>query len=131
MVLKLLLFWKACWPYMSPEQTGRTNWTIDSRIDLYSLEATLYDILTGHPPFQADDALEMVYCHLAQIPVPPCEIIDNLQLSLLSDIVMKLLAKNAGDRYHSAYGVKVDLERCRPDVSLAKEPQTRTFAVHI
>src|SRR5712664_1397105 len=59
--------------YMSPEQTGRMNRSIDTRSDLYSLGVTLYQMLTGHLPFAAADPLEWVHCHIARQPTPPGE----------------------------------------------------------
>ena len=59
--------------YMAPEQTGRMNWSIDSRSDLYALGITFYQMLTGNLPFTAADSMEWVHCHLAKRPVPPAE----------------------------------------------------------
>jgi len=98
-------------PYVSPEQTGRTSRVVDCRSDLYSLGVTFYEMLTGHLPFQAGDALEWVHCHLARTPPPPSEIVTSIP-SAVSSIVMKLLAKMAEDRYQSAAGLKRDLETC-------------------
>ena len=58
--------------YMSPEQTGRMNRTIDYRTDFYSLGAVFYEMLTGRLPFEAKDAMELVHLHLAKTPVAPC-----------------------------------------------------------
>jgi serine/threonine protein kinase len=52
--------------YMSPEQTGRMNRSIDYRSDIYSLGAVIYAISTGRPPFNSDDFLDLVYKHLAR-----------------------------------------------------------------
>src|SRR4028118_2112219 len=97
--------------YMSPEQTGRMNRSIDYRTDFYSLGITFYEMLTGQLPFQATDALEIVHCHIAKTPVLP-HLINSEIPEAVSDIVMKLLAKTAEDRYQSALGLKADLEIC-------------------
>lgn len=103
--------------YMSPEQTGRMNRTLDYRSDFYSLGVTFYEILTGELPFNSSDILELVHCHIAKHPVPPRELVKNAENGceipqVVSDIVMKLLAKNAEDRYQTAAGIKADLENC-------------------
>jgi PAS domain S-box-containing protein len=96
--------------YMAPEQTGRMNRSIDTRSDLYSLGITLYQMLTGHLPFDAADPLEWVHCHIARQPTPPDERVAAPEL--LSGIVMKLLAKNVEERYQTAFGVEADLRTC-------------------
>ncbi|EPX56215.1 hypothetical protein D187_007557 [Cystobacter fuscus DSM 2262] len=98
--------------YMSPEQTGRMNRPVDHRTDFYSLGVTFYELLTGRRPFQAKDALEWFHAHMAHQPRPPHELNPQVPLAL-SALVMKLLAKVAEERYQSAEGLKVDLERCR------------------
>lgn len=97
--------------YVSPEQTGRMNRAVDLRSDLYSLGITLYELLTGRVPFEAEDPLELVHCHIARIPAAPIELEPRIP-GTLSSIVMKLLAKRAEDRYQSAAGLRADLEAC-------------------
>ncbi|WP_445173125.1 AAA family ATPase [Microcoleus sp.] len=97
--------------YISPEQTGRMNRDIDYRTDLYSLGITFYEMLTGELPFNSTDTLELIHSHIAVTPVSPHQR-NNQVPPVLSSIVMKLLAKNAEDRYQSAFGVKADLENC-------------------
>ncbi|MEW5861855.1 MAG: AAA family ATPase [Cyanobacteriota bacterium] len=97
--------------YMSPEQTGRMNRSIDYRTDFYSLGVTLYEMLVGKLPFETTDAMELVHCHIAKQPIPPHVLVPEIPLPV-SDIVMKLLAKTAEDRYQSAAGLKFDLESC-------------------
>jgi predicted ATPase/signal transduction histidine kinase/CheY-like chemotaxis protein/tRNA A-37 threonylcarbamoyl transferase component Bud32 len=97
--------------YMSPEQTGRMNRTLDYRTDFYSLGVTFYEILSGKLPFDTTDAMELVHCHIAKVPIPLHQINKEIPQAL-SDIVMKLIAKTAEERYHSAWGMKADLESC-------------------
>ncbi|MFH1467609.1 MAG: AAA family ATPase [Pseudomonadota bacterium] len=97
--------------YISPEQTGRMNRSVDLRADLYSLGATLYELLVGRPPFLCSDALELVHAHIARPPRPPHQI-DEAVPVVLSDILLRLLAKRAEDRYQTAEGLEADLARC-------------------
>jgi serine/threonine protein kinase len=55
--------------YISPEQTGRMNRGIDYRTDFYSLGVTFYELLTGKLPFESDDPMELVHCHIAKMPI--------------------------------------------------------------
>ncbi|MEH2229267.1 MAG: AAA family ATPase [Nostoc sp.] len=97
--------------YISPEQTGRMNRGIDYRTDFYSLGVTFYELLTGVLPFQSNDPMELVHSHIAKPALLVHEI--NPQIpSIISEIVSKLMAKNAEDRYQSALGLKFDLENC-------------------
>jgi PAS domain S-box-containing protein len=98
--------------YISPEQTGRMNQDIDYRTDFYSLGITFYELLTHRLPFETIDPMELVHLHIAKHPTPPHILLPEIP-PLLSEIVIKLIAKNAEDRYQSAYGLQVDLETCR------------------
>ena len=95
--------------YVSPEQTGYFNRSLDYRTDFYSLGVVCYEMLVGHPPFENRDRVELVHCHTSQLPSPPHQINPELP-KLLSDIIMKLLAKSAEARYQSAVGLKKDLQ---------------------
>ena len=99
--------------YISPEQTGRMNRSIDYRTDFYSLGVTFYELLTGQVPWDYDDAMELVHCHIAKQAVPPHEINPEIGIpKAVSDMVMKLLEKTAEKRYQSAWGIIADLEEC-------------------
>ncbi|MBN3870027.1 ATP-binding sensor histidine kinase [Nostoc sp. JL33] len=98
--------------YISPEQTGRMNRGIDYRTDFYSLGVTFFQLLTGQLPFTTKDPMELVYSHIAKQPLKASRINSNIP-PILSDIISKLMAKNAEDRYQSALGLKHDLEVCQ------------------
>jgi len=98
--------------YMSPEQTGRMNRDMDYRTDFYSLGITLYQLLTGTLPFHAEDKMGWVHCHMAKAPLDPCAVNPEIPKAL-AEILYKLLAKNAEDRYQSALGLARDLEACQ------------------
>ncbi|NER79620.1 MAG: serine/threonine-protein kinase PknK, partial [Leptolyngbya sp. SIO1D8] len=97
--------------YISPEQTGRMNRALDYRTDFYSLGVTFYEMLTQKLPFESQDVVELVHSHIARQPRSPYEINPAVP-PVLSQIVMRLLEKNAEARYQSAFGLKTDLQRC-------------------
>ncbi len=97
--------------YISPEQTGRMNRSVDYRTDLYSLGAVIYEMFAGKPPFQADDALALVHAHIAKTPVTLQDIRPDIP-AVIADMVARLLSKNAEDRYQSAAGLQADLKAC-------------------
>ena len=96
--------------YISPEQTGRMNRQVDYRTDLYSLGVILYELFTGQLPFESGDALEMIHAHIARQPQPPRQFDAGIP-GPVSDIILKLLEKNAEDRYQTALGLQIDLKR--------------------
>ena len=102
--------------YMSPEQTGRMNRGIDYRTDFYSLGVTFYELLTGQLPFQSQEPMELVHCHIARQPIHPIALNPAIP-QVLNDIVLKLMAKTAEARYQTAFGIKHDLEECLKEYS--------------
>ena len=98
--------------YMAPEQTGRTNQNLDYRCDIYSLGICMYEMLTGHLPFEVSDSLEAVHAHLARQATFSMEEADAIP-GPLQDIVMRSMNKRAEDRYQSAEGLLSDILRCQ------------------
>jgi PAS domain S-box-containing protein len=98
--------------YISPEQTGRMNRAVDYRSDFYSMGVVFYELLTGRLPFVSDDMMELVHCHIARQPKAPSQLNPKIPKPI-SDIVIKLLSKNAEDRYQSLEGLEADLDYCK------------------
>jgi signal transduction histidine kinase len=100
--------------YAAPEQSGRTARGVDHRADLYSLGATLYLLATGRPPFESTDPLQLMHDHLAREPLAPSQVAPAVPAAL-SDVILRLLAKDPERRYQSADGLAHDLRRLRID----------------
>ena len=99
------------WAWAAPEQTGRMNRPVDHRADFYALGLLLYRMLAGRAPFEAADALEWAHCHTARLPPPLSTVAPHVPPGV-SELVAKLLAKTAEQRYRQAAGLLKDLERC-------------------
>jgi len=97
-------------PYMAPEQARGERAKIDRRTDVYALGATLYDLLTGRPPFIADSSVAVMMKVLSEEPLPLREIHPSIPADL-ETIVMKCLEKDPQRRYDSARALGEDLRR--------------------
>ncbi|MFJ7565608.1 AAA family ATPase [Herminiimonas sp. NPDC097707] len=115
--------------YSSPEQTGRMNRQVDYRSDYYSLGIVLYELLSGHLPFESDSVMELVHSHIAKKPLPPGRFNPAIP-DTLGNIVLKLLAKNAEDRYQSLEGLLSDIEHCRSALAEAGIVEPFVLAQH-
>jgi eukaryotic-like serine/threonine-protein kinase len=107
--------------YISPEQV-RAEKTIDHRADLYALGGTLYHALTGRVPFEAPTAMQIMRCHLQDELENPADICPGLSAGAVQ-IVTKLMAKSADERYQNASDVAEDIER----VLASKDPLHATL----
>jgi WD40 repeat protein/tRNA A-37 threonylcarbamoyl transferase component Bud32 len=86
--------------YVAPEQ-ARDAGAVDGRADVYSLGCTLYELLTGRPPFPGGTAIEKVARHLTE-PVPALDA-DGLGLPAgLAEVVARMTARDPGQRYQTA-----------------------------
>ncbi|MBD2543701.1 AAA family ATPase [Planktothricoides raciborskii] len=97
--------------YLAPEQTGRINRRIDYRTDFYSLGVTFYHLLTGQLPYASQDSLEIIHSHLAKEAIPPHLISPHIP-PVVSEIILKLMKKNAEARYQSCQAIAADLSEC-------------------
>ncbi|HTV18857.1 MAG TPA: AAA family ATPase, partial [Polyangiaceae bacterium] len=99
-------------PYLSPEQTGRMNRSLDYRSDYYSLGVTLFELLTGQLPFAASDVMGWVHCHVSKQPPLASELNPSVPPALAL-LVAKLMKKEPSQRYQSSRGLLGDLRRLR------------------
>lgn len=84
--------------YLSPEQACGAK--VDNRADLYACGIILFEMLTGQPPFMADNVIELLHKHLS---TPPPHLPENIDFHApLDDVIQKLLQKNPDDRFASA-----------------------------
>lgn len=96
--------------YMAPEQILGDKHRIDARCDLYSVGATLYELVTGHKPFEAATTTAVLRAVLDKAPTPFQQ--HGVRLNRdLQKIILKLLSKNPGDRYRNARDLIEDLDR--------------------
>jgi serine/threonine protein kinase len=87
--------------YMSPEQARGDD--LDARSDLYAVGVILYQLLTGHLPFEAESPTQVVLAHLTEPPKDPREVAPERQIPTpLVDVVLKALAKHVKDRPQDA-----------------------------
>ena len=85
--------------YMAPEQAEDAA-AVDQRADIYSLGCTLYDLLTGRPPFTGETAVEIITKHQREAVVPPELIVRNIPKTI-STILMKMVAKRPEQRFQT------------------------------
>jgi len=140
--------------YMSPEQTGMGGLDIDTRSDIYSLGVLLYELLTGKPPFDAeemqrsalDDILRLIREREPKRPSQRLTILTLQELTTLAQrrqsepaklpnlmrgdldwIVMKTLEKDRKRRYETANGLAVDIQRYLNNEPVVARPPSNLY----
>ncbi len=96
--------------YMSPEQIRGE--AIDARSNLFSLGALFYEMVTDRKAFDREDSESLRQSILESVPVPPMHVNPKLH-PILSDLIMKALAKDPAERYQSGRALLDDLEKCK------------------
>lgn len=115
--------------YMAPEQSGRMNRQIDLRSNLYTLGCIFYEMLSNQQVFQSEHIGELVYAHMAKVPKPLNEINPTIP-KIVNDIILKLLNKNAEDRYQSIIGLQKDIENCQAQLSIQQKIEPFQLGQH-
>ncbi|MGA7697844.1 MAG: serine/threonine-protein kinase [Candidatus Sulfotelmatobacter sp.] len=96
--------------YMSPEQVRGEN--VDARSNFFSLGAMFYEMVTDRKAFDREDPESLRQSILESTPVPPMHVNPKLH-PVLSDLIMKALAKDPAERYQSGRELLDDLEKCK------------------
>jgi len=97
--------------YMSPEQVMGKH--LDKRSDIFSLGVILYELITGHRPFEGDNITTVIYKIVNEEPANPSELKKNLPAGF-EPVILKSLAKNPEDRYSSCQELAADLKALSP-----------------
>jgi len=109
--------------YMSPEQVTGQRRLLDQHTDIYSLGATLYELLTLGPAFPEPDRATLVRQILEEEPVPPRQINAAIPRDL-ETVVLKAMAKDPAARYATAHDLAADLRRFLEDKPIEARPPT-------
>jgi serine/threonine protein kinase len=98
-------------PAYLPPEMARPNRPFDHRTDMYGLGATLYHAVTGRLPFSHKKPTQMVLAHMTEMPVPPFDYVQEPGMLRLTDIIMRLMAKNPADRFDRPDDLRDELTR--------------------
>ena len=94
--------------YFSPEQAAGED--VDHRSDVYGLGIVLYELLTGHVPFEADSPFKMMLLRLREPPIPPRRLNSRITPQLEA-VILRALARDPAARYSTMEALVDDLSR--------------------
>ncbi|MBL8800193.1 MAG: serine/threonine protein kinase [Planctomycetia bacterium] len=103
--------------YIAPEQI-RDSLRVDHRTDIYALGATAYHALTGKMPFRGQSVAEVIMKHMREAPVPPVQLQPQVG-PLLSDIILKMLAKTPEERFQDCAELQAALQEAEQELKRA------------
>jgi len=95
--------------YMAPERLKEEG--VTNRSDIYSLGVVMYEVLTGRPPFLADNIAGLTHKIMTDTPPPPSSLRSNISKAI-DEVVQKAMSRNPGDRYESMMAFAADLSIC-------------------
>lgn len=108
--------------YLAPEQALNTH-TADARADIYSLGCSLYRLLTGHPPYEANSVVEKILAHRER-PIPSLHAARPEISAALDKILARMLAKKPEDRFQTMNEVVAELEAFRTQSTEIERPKS-------
>lgn len=114
--------------FMSPEQASGDE-SVDARSDIYSLGAVMYYMLTGKPPFMADNPLKVMIAHASQEVVPPRQINPEIPAEL-EEIVLRCLEKDPDHRFQDVPALRAALRDLVLDEPWSSELAAEWWTCH-
>ena len=115
--------------FMAPETAAEHE--VDHRADQYSIGCVAYWMLTGRPPFEGTSPYDVIAKHLKVEPRPPSEVSELFITKALDDILLKCLAKSAGDRFPDMHGLANALERLDFDEPWSDDRAREWWSLHM
>jgi tetratricopeptide (TPR) repeat protein len=112
--------------YMPPEQADGNSLKVDGRADIYSLGAVLYEMLTGHPPFEGKTGFAILQAVMNERPLPPSKHVAEIPPDL-ETIILKCLEKDRELRYGTVADLASDLKRFQAGQSIEAQRSKDPF----